>query len=206
MAKGKFSEQQNQKKPVPNVEKGGPKQIEYIKPPKGKTKAIAVVPELIKPIANLDEIVDAFKKYQELKARLQAEGDIIKIRGKECSTRTFDDKLSKFFGISVDIIRTVREENKSTGEIVWYVWAKAVAPNGQFKVAGGACSSKERNFAHIPHDIIATAETRAKKRAIEELVGFGETLPIEDMEEKPEPEPPKKDLGEIPIIEDLEEK
>jgi hypothetical protein len=205
MPKGEFSQKEQQKKPVPNVGEGGPKQIEYIKPPKGRTKAIAVAPELIKPIANLEEIVDAFKKYQQLKTELQAEGDIFIIKNKECSTRVFDDKLSKFFGISVDIIRTVREENKSTGELVWYVWAKAISPHGQFKVAGGACSSKERNFAHIPHDIIATAETRAKKRAIEELVGFGETLPIEDIEEKPEPAAPKKDSAEIPIIEDIEE-
>ena len=204
MAKGKFSQNQNQKKPV------------KVAGPKAKTQGIDLLPttkkmvpvtEMIKPIANLDEIVAAFEAYQNLKKRLQAEGDIVEIRGKECSTRTFDNKLCKFFGISVELIRAYKEEkvDEAGGKvIIWRVWAKAIAPSGQFRVAGAACSSDERSFAHTEHDVYAMAETRAKKRAIEELVGFGETLPVEDVEEKPGAAASKKDWGEIPVIKDQE--
>jgi hypothetical protein len=38
----------------------------------------------------------------------------------------------------------------------------------------GACASNERRFAHLDHDVRATAHTRGKNRAIADLVGGGE--------------------------------
>ena len=69
---------------------------------------------------------------------------------------------------------------------VYEVVARATAPNGRFMEATGSCSLGERDFAHDEHDIRATAETRAKNRAIADLVGGGEVSAdeLELIEEK----------------------
>lgn len=190
--KGEFSRQENNKPPV-----------EIVKPEElfPQTERLPQVREVIRPIAKIEEIVEAFKQYQTLKKKLQDEGDVVVIRDKECSTKGYDNKLSKFFGLSVEIIRAYKEDLAGpNGDkyFVWRVWAKATAPSGQFRVSGAACGSNERNFAHLEHDVYAMAETRAKKRAIEELVGFGETIPIEEAEEELEEKAPKEEVEEGP--------
>jgi hypothetical protein len=60
------------------------------------------------------------------------------------------------------------------------VWIRAVAPNGQFGDGDGYCSADEGRFRgwkgrqKLENDLRATATTRAKNRAIADLVGMGE--------------------------------
>lgn len=65
---------------------------------------------------------------------------------------------------------------------VYVLTVRAIAPNGRFMDATGACATNERGFAHLEHDIRSTAETRAKSRAISDLIGGGESS-AEDLEE-----------------------
>jgi len=169
-------------------------------------KVIDVIPEealvpqhigIIKPIANPEEALQSWKEYQALKEKLKGEGDFVKIKDKMHPTKQFANKLSKFFGLSVTIVKA-EQEKIITGtelddyEFVWHIWSRATAPNGQFRESTGHCASSERDgkFAHLYHDVYATAETRSKNRAILELVGFGEVSAEEMQGEKKKTSPP----------------
>jgi hypothetical protein len=77
--------------------------------------------------------------------------------------------------------RTERED----GTFFWKIEVKAYAPNGRSCVGVGACDSRERKFAHLKHDVYATAHTRAKSRAISDLVAGG-AVSAEEVSEEPQ--------------------
>lgn len=148
--------------------------------------AIVQVREFSRPIVSVEEGKAAFEQYQALINELVNEKDIIKIRDKTVAKKSGLNKLARFFGISVEIIKDKQETlvgPKGGQVLIAKAWARATLPNGQFRVAGGACSSSERRFNHLYHDVFAQAETRAKKRAIEELIGMGELELAEDVVE-----------------------
>jgi hypothetical protein len=133
---------------------------------------MVVQPTMIRPIVSVDEAVDAWKEYQSLKVKLADKGDFANIQGKMHPTKQFSNKLSRLFGLSVQIMDRVKETLDDS--FTWHIIVRATAPNGQFRESDGHCSSKERKFSHVEHDVYATAVTRAKNRAIMEFVGFGE--------------------------------
>lgn len=201
-----FSEAKNQEAPLEKVkgeetpETKAPPVI--VKPPKKEniddfpeTKAIAVVKEFSKPLVTAKDAQVAFVQYQELMTSLMKESDIVEIQGKKKIKKTGLNKIARFFGVSVEIVRSKREDTvgpQGGRSFTWYVWVKAWLPNGQSRVDGAACSSTERRFAHLENDVMTTAITRASKRAIENLVGMGELELIEDedSEEKGVGSPP----------------
>jgi len=129
--------------------------------------------------------------YQDLKIYTAGKGMVSKPFIKKSGWR----KLATAFNVSVQIVGEVRKEyltmdytnNKSgtttvkPGFVVEIV-ARASALNGRFMDGTGTCASNERNFAHLEHDIRATAETRAKNRAIADLIGGGEVTADEMMQ------------------------
>jgi len=137
-----------------------------------ENQTTAIVPHMIRPIVEVEEALKAWKEYQSLKTKLSDKNDFVKIGNKEHPTKQFANKLAKFFGLSVEILKAEKEENDR--DFTWHIWSRAIAPNGQFRDGDGHCSSTERSFAHLEHDVYATATTRAKNRAILELAGFGE--------------------------------
>ncbi len=148
-------------------------------PEKNETeKSKHLTPHILTPITTVKEALDAWHQYQSLKTELADEGDFVKIRDKSFPTKQFANKLSKFFGLSVSIVKAEKEEfpaeSNKKAYFVWHIWSRAEAPNGQFRDGDGHCASNERSFAHVDHDVYATAVTRSKGRAIMELAGFGE--------------------------------
>ena len=151
---------------------------EVVNPVSATLPLVPIRPEMIRPVVTVDVALDAWHEYQGLKTKLADKGDFVNIQGKMHPTKQFANKLSRIFGLSVSIVKA----DKELGDIppagdtpfTWHVWVRATAPNGQFRESDGHCSSKERKFAHIMHDVYATAVTRAKNRAILELAGFGE--------------------------------
>lgn len=99
-------------------------------------------------------------------------------------------KLARAFNISDEPItkEIIRDENHQI--ISAYFEVKAVLPNGRSGFGVGDCSifdkiksdDKEqpsnfelrKRFTNAEHDVIATAHTRAKSRAISDLIGAGE--------------------------------
>lgn len=127
---------------------------------------------LIKPAASTDDVVDAWKNYQELKAKLLDDNDYQLIQGKNCIKKSGWRKIQTAFSISDELISEERKDYKDY--FVYEVTVKTSAPNGRFAFGMGSCASNERKFAHIEHDTRSTAHTRAKNRAISDLVGGGD--------------------------------
>jgi hypothetical protein len=181
-----------------------------------ETKEIIPIKEFAKPLATVDEAKQAFKQYQELMSALMKESDIVEIQGKKRIKKTGINKVARFFGVSCEIIRQRREESigpQGGKNFTWYVWTKCWLPNRQSRVDGGACSSNERRFTHLEHDVLSVAITRSSKRCIENLCGMGEYELIENEEENseaPEPTPTKPEelasLDQIKMISELSTK
>lgn len=183
----KYSQIKNQEEP-PKVLEVKPMEMEENLP---ESRSITPVKEFSRPIVSVEEAQAAFHQYQQLMAALMNDGDIVEIQGKKKIKKSGMNKIARFFGISVEIIKDKVEKviGPMGGTIyVFKVWARGILPNGQFRVAGGACSSNERRFTHLWHDPWMMAETRAKKRVIEELAAIGELEAEEESEEEQDTE------------------
>ena len=148
-----------------------------------ENKEIVAVKEFAKPLITAEEASRAFQQYQELMKALMKESDVVEIQGKKKIKKTGINKIARFFGVSVEIIRHHKEEivgPQGGRHFIWYVWTRATLPTGQSRVEGAACSSNERRFAHLENDVLTTAITRSSKRAVENLVGMGEYELIEN--------------------------
>ena len=172
--KGAYTEKKNGEASIKVVEK-----IEEIPGEQLFPQSTQIVPvkEFDKPLISIEDAISSFEQYQGLITALMKTSDIIEVNGVKKAKKSGINKIARFFGYSCEIIRAYKEEvvgPQGGKSFIWRVWAKAIAPTGRFRVAGAACDSLERRFAHINHDVMATAETRAKKRAIEELAGMGE--------------------------------
>ena len=133
-------------------------------------------------------------------------------------------KLAKFYGVSTEILEKYKETHPD-GSYTWHYTVKATAPNGVSQDGEGSCTSTEKG-GKSEHDTRATAHTRAKSRAISDLIGFGQVSAEEyhnyeedttprkpvEVDAKPveplrqggvaEPEPPR---AEEPVLDSAEE-
>jgi hypothetical protein len=142
-----------------------------------ETRQMVRIEKMDMPLTTVEEAKAMWQQYQDLISALIKENDVVVINGKKRVMKSGVNKIARFFGYSVEIIKTKKEEiigPQGGHQFVWYAWVKAVAPNGRFRVEGAACSSVERRFAHVHHDVLAQAITRANSRAIQELAGMGE--------------------------------
>lgn len=129
---------------------------------------------LIEPAANVEELKKHWQTIQELKKSILDKSDIQEIQGKAYVKRSGWRKLQSAFAISDRIISKEREEQPD-GNFLWRVTVEAYhAKTGRAAIGIGTCSTRERKFSHPDHDVLATAHTRAKNRAISDLIGLGE--------------------------------
>ena len=109
-------------------------------------------------------------------------------------------KLARAFNISDEKIcdRIIRDDNYQI--ISAYFEVKAILPNGRYGIGVGDCSifdkinkddtempsnfELRKRFTNAEHDVISTAHTRAKSRAIADLIGAGE-VSAEELGETP---------------------
>lgn len=127
---------------------------------------------LIRPAASVADIVIAWQDYQNLKTKLLNKNDYQMIQGKNCIKKSGWRKIQTAFSISDELMNEERKEFKDY--FIYEVTVKATAPNGRFAFGIGSCASNERKFSHVEHDVRSTAHTRAKNRAIADLVGGGD--------------------------------
>lgn len=135
-------------------------------------EATAIVPTPVMPLVTPEEAAKKWKLYEELKGKLLVDDDYQTIAGRRYIKRSGFRKIMVFFGISDRILKEERIE-RDDGSFLWRMEVEAYAPNGRSCVGVGACDSRERKFAHVEHDVYATAHTRAKSRAISDLVAGG---------------------------------
>lgn len=94
-------------------------------------------------------------------------------------------KLGKFYKISDEIIGEPKRVDREDGSFVYHYTVKAIAPDGQYTFGVGSCDSKEiPDERRREHDTESKAHTRAKNRAISDLIGFGQ-VSAEEMTGEP---------------------
>lgn len=155
--------------------------------------------------------------YQELVNALLDDSDYQPIQTREgikkSKKKSAWRKLATAFNISDDIIKEEIKRDECDRIINAHFVVKATLPNGRYGMGSGACSiydkitkkdTKEptpfelrQRFTNAEHDVISTAHTRAKSRAISDLIGAGE-ISAEELsglnnkpKSKPKPAKPK---------------
>ena len=173
-------------------------------------------------LANQFDIVDieyaaaAQKNFNDLVEALLDKSDYQQINGVPKKKKSAWRKLARAFNISDDIVekKIIREEDHQIIS-AWFV-VKATLPNGRYGIGVGDCSifdkinkkdtempsnfELRKRFNNAEHDVLTTAHTRAKSRAISDLVGGGEVSAEElsGMDGKPRSVKPVKPNGVKP--------
>ena len=168
---------------------------------------IAVVDDTAAPsIANTFDIVDVdaakayMDNYLDLVDALLEESDYQLIGDKKAKKKSAWRKLGTAFNISDDVVKeeTVTDENGQIIRSKFYV--RATLPNGRSAIGVGSCSIFDKinkkdtqqpsnfilrqRFSNAEHDVPSTAHTRAKSRAIADLIGAGE-VSAEELDDEP---------------------
>jgi len=169
------------------------------------------------PAVNSFEMVDVdsakafMDNYQDVCKALLDNSDYqnVKINGKDTAFKKKSAwrKIATAFNISDDIVEKeiIRDENYQIISARYEVMA--TAPNGRHGIGTASCSifdkinkkdmeqpsnfELRKRFNNAENDVIGTAHTRAKSRAISDLVGMGE-VSAEEMAEMGVIEKPKK--------------
>ena len=132
------------------------------------------------PLVTPEQAAQQWQLYKQVKASVLDKTDFQKISGKQFTKKSGFRKIATFFGLS-DRITEKQRVDREDGSFMWMITVEASAPNGRVSQGVGICDSRERNFAHVEHDVYATAHTRAKNRAISDMVAGGE-VSAEEME------------------------
>lgn len=138
-------------------------------------------PSAIMPLA-AEEVVAGMQAYQTLLPQLLDASDYQEAeRGKKFVKKSGWRKIARAFGLSVEIRSQHVERDEGGRPIRANVVARAVhVQSGQYQDGDGGCSVDESRFnksagrQKLENDLLATATTRAKNRAISDLVGMGE--------------------------------
>jgi hypothetical protein len=106
-------------------------------------------------------------------------------------------KLARFYGVSTEIMEKSKEVHKD-GSFTYHYSVRASAC-GVNTEGEGSCTSTEKG-GRSEHETRATAHTRAKSRAISDLIGFGQVSAEEYSTYEDDP-PPKPVKAETHVVE-----
>ena len=162
-------------------------------------------------MVDVDSAKAFMDNYQEVCKALLDKSDYqnVKINGKSTAFKKKSAwrKIATAFNISDEIIEKeiIRDDNYQIISATFSV--KVTAPNGRSGIGTASCSifdkiknsdleqpsnfELRKRFNNAENDVIGTAHTRAKSRAISDLVGMGE-VSAEEMAEMGVIEKPKK--------------
>ncbi|KQK21545.1 hypothetical protein BRADI_1g61440v3 [Brachypodium distachyon] len=115
-----------------------------------------------------------FKKYQEVAVSILDKSDWTLISGNPYLKKSGWRKLSCFFNISFEIKDHSIEfdDSRNVNSAAFLVRASM-----QFSDGWGSCDRREKRFNKPNNDIPSTAETRAKNKACQDLLGIGNYRP-----------------------------
>lgn len=168
------------------------KAIDIVRPP--------VAIDIVRLLVPVEEAKKQWDIFENLKTKLLVDDDYQTIAGKRFIKRSGFRKIAVFFGISDRLLKEERID-RPDGSFVWKLIVEAVAPNGRTSIGVGACDSMERqNWAHREHDCYSTAHTRAKSRAISDMIAGG-LVSAEEIEasqqpsQQPQQQPPYRTVN-----------
>lgn len=149
-------------------------------PPRAELAVRDRTAEVLRPV-NADDLLDSFHAYQELLPKLLVDSDYqVAERGKRFVKKSGWRKIARAFRLNVEVLQLQVDRDDQGLPVRATAIARATAPNGDFSDGDGHCSIQESRFrnqqarAKAENDLPATAVTRAKNRAISDLVGMGE--------------------------------
>ncbi|XP_042036065.1 uncharacterized protein LOC121782309 [Salvia splendens] len=134
-------------------------------------------PEPRHSLAGQFPTVSLFKEYQNAAMAILEKSDYTMISGNTYIKKSGWRKISFYFNLSFEIkdktIEFDDNRNVQRAELV----VRAYMQGGRFSDGWGSCERREKKFSKPNHDIPSTAETRAKNRACQDLLGIGEYRP-----------------------------
>ena len=136
--------------------------------------------DIVRPVVSVKEALESWNAFLELKAAILTPDDRQRIGDKSFTKKSGWRKIASFFNLTDEVrdSQIVWDDDEMATKQREVVYAefiiRATAPNGRYAEGWGSCSASERKFTKPNHDIPATAQTRAKNRAISDLVGGGE--------------------------------
>ncbi|MFP3952185.1 MAG: hypothetical protein ACLFVP_08635 [Candidatus Bathyarchaeia archaeon] len=157
----------------------------------------------VKPLVSPEKAAEDWELFEDLKAKLLTEDDYQPIAGKHYIKRSGFRKIAVYFGLSDRILEQERVD-RDDDSFFWRIVVEVEAPNGRVSTGVGACDSRERNFAHVEHDVYAIAHTRAKSRAISDMVAGG-AVSAEEMEAEISTSEPERPMHRVSSMSELEE-
>ena len=151
-------------------------------------------PGLVLPLVDSSTAKAAIAQYEALKAAIVQPSDVQNISGRTFLKKSFWRRVATCFGLSLELVREERSFDEA-GNLSYSVLYRAIAPNGRAMTGDGMYVNGEkvdRNGKPVyvsEHFIRATAHTRAKNRAISDLVGGGEVSAEEMPDDEPRQQP-----------------
>lgn len=139
---------------------------------------------------DVDGAVEFFNNYEQLTEKLLKPSDYQKTGQKSFKKKSAWRKYATAFNISDEIVdeEIIRDDNYRIISATYRV--KAIAANGRYGYGVASCSIYDKinandtvepspfelrkRFSNAENDVIATAHTRAKSRAISDIIGTGE--------------------------------
>lgn len=141
--------------------------------------------EVLRPLDGA-AVVEGMKAYQALLPELLDSSDYQGTGDDAFVKKSGWRKIARAFNLTVTIVATTVERDADGSPLRAECIARATAPNGQSQDADGYCAiteftGKRASDPKLENTLRATATTRAKNRAIADLVGMGE-VSAEEME------------------------
>jgi len=130
--------------------------------------------DIVRPAVSAPQAIAAWREFQDLQKAILEPSDFQKIQGKDFKKKSAWRKFAAFFNLNDKIVEETQTPHTDGLGWTWKVKVICTAPNGRSTEGVGMCSTSERNFAHVEHDTYSTAHTRAKNRAISDMVAAGE--------------------------------
>jgi hypothetical protein len=159
-------------------------QSEIVKESSRQEAATVVVPtENLVGMASIEEVLAWLDNFAKLKSRVIMQNPAyytrLTIRAKErvLINRSGWRAIQLAFNINDDIVKEETVMHPDEKNYTVRIWVRAWhAKSGRQVIGVGSCSTDEpgKVFQHPHHDVYATAHTRAKNRAISDIVGAGE--------------------------------
>lgn len=147
------------------------------------TPAPIVPSENLVGMASIEEVLAWMDNFAKLKSKVIMQNPAyytkLVIRGKEkiLINRSGWRAIQLAFNINDDIAKVETVMHPDGKNYTVRIWVKTWhVKSGRQVIGVGSCSTDEQGkmFQHPHHDVYATAHTRAKNRAISDIVGAGE--------------------------------
>lgn len=135
---------------------------------------------IVRPAVTAIQALAAWQEFQELKKYIIERSDIQVIQGRNHIKKSGWRKFATFYNLTDQIVEETQVDLEKGG-FYWKIKVVCTAPNGRQTEGVGMCASSEKSGARMLHDTYTTAHTRAKNRAISDMIAAGE-VSAEEME------------------------